>query len=63
MANSSTTGSTVTVTALVGAGSVAQLDENLGSLHDQAFSAQELAEIDAYAQESDINLWAASSVA
>ncbi|MCY7419336.1 MAG: L-glyceraldehyde 3-phosphate reductase [Chloroflexi bacterium] len=49
--------------ALVGAGSVAQLDENLGSLRNQAFSAEELAEIDVYAQESGINLWLASSVA
>ena len=49
--------------ALVGDGSVAQLDENLGSLRHQAFSADELAEIDVCAQESGVNLWSASSVA
>ncbi len=47
--------------ALVGAGSVAQLEENLAALRSPAFSAEELAEIDTFAQESGINLWAASS--
>ena len=48
--------------ALVGAGSVAQLEENLAALA-AAWSSRpsELAEIDVYAQESGINLWAASS--
>jgi L-glyceraldehyde 3-phosphate reductase len=46
---------------LVGASSVAQLEENLGALEQLDFSAAELAEIDRYATESDINLWAASS--
>jgi L-glyceraldehyde 3-phosphate reductase len=47
--------------ALVGAGSVRQLEENLGALQHLEFSAEELAEIDVHAQESDLNLWAASS--
>jgi L-glyceraldehyde 3-phosphate reductase len=46
---------------LVGAGSVSQLEENLGALDNLVFSDAELAEIDQFATESDINLWAASS--
>ena len=49
--------------ALVGAGSVTQLEENIASLANLAFSAAELAEIDRFATESGINLWAASSSA
>jgi L-glyceraldehyde 3-phosphate reductase len=49
--------------ALVGAGSVAQLEENVAALGNLEFSATELAEIDRYATESGINLWAASSKA
>jgi L-glyceraldehyde 3-phosphate reductase len=40
---------------------VAQLEQNIGALEKLAFSPAELAEIDRYATESDINLWAASS--
>jgi L-glyceraldehyde 3-phosphate reductase len=47
--------------ALVGAGSVAQLEENLAALGNLQFSPEELAEIDVLAQEGGINLWAASS--
>jgi L-glyceraldehyde 3-phosphate reductase len=47
--------------ALIGAGSIRQLEENLGALEGPAFTADELAAIDVHAQESDINLWAASS--
>jgi L-glyceraldehyde 3-phosphate reductase len=47
--------------ALVGASSVAQLEENLGALDRLAFSADELAEIDQYATESEINIWRDSS--
>jgi L-glyceraldehyde 3-phosphate reductase len=47
--------------ALIGASSVAQLEENLGALDNLDFSEEELAEINQYATESDINLWAASS--
>jgi L-glyceraldehyde 3-phosphate reductase len=47
--------------ALIGASSVAQLEENLRALDNLDFSEDELAEINRYATESDINLWAASS--
>jgi L-glyceraldehyde 3-phosphate reductase len=47
--------------ALIGASSVAQLEQNVGALDNLAFSPAELAEIDRYATESGINLWAASS--
>jgi L-glyceraldehyde 3-phosphate reductase len=46
---------------LVGASSVAQLEANVAALDKLDFSDEELAEIDQYATESDINLWAASS--
>ena len=47
--------------ALVGASSVAQLEANLAAVDNLAFDDDELAEIDRYATESDINLWAESS--
>jgi L-glyceraldehyde 3-phosphate reductase len=46
---------------VVGASSVAQLEENVAALGRLAFTAEELAEIDRFATESDINIWAASS--
>jgi len=46
---------------LVGASSVAQLEENLAAAGQAAFSAEELAEIDRQSAESGINIWAASS--
>jgi L-glyceraldehyde 3-phosphate reductase len=46
---------------LIGASSVAQLEENLAALDNLDFTDQELAEIDDYATESDINIWAMSS--
>jgi L-glyceraldehyde 3-phosphate reductase len=46
---------------VLGASSVRQLDDNLGALDNLALSADELAEIDRYATEADINLWADSS--
>jgi L-glyceraldehyde 3-phosphate reductase len=46
---------------LAGASSVEQLEANVGALEHLDFSADELAEIDRYATESDINLWAKSS--
>jgi L-glyceraldehyde 3-phosphate reductase len=49
--------------AVIGAGSVEQLEENIGALHNLEFSAAELAQIDRHATESGINLWAASSEA
>ena len=47
--------------ALVGASSVAQLEENVACLERLDFTEDELAEIDRYATESGINIWAASS--
>jgi L-glyceraldehyde 3-phosphate reductase len=48
---------------LVGASSVAQLEANVAALDNPDFTDEELVEIDQYATESDINLWAASSEA
>jgi len=46
---------------LVGASSVAQLEANVGALERLELTGDELAQIDRYATESGINLWAASS--
>ena len=46
---------------LIGASSVGQLEENLAALDRLDFTDEELAEVDRYATESDINIWAASS--
>jgi L-glyceraldehyde 3-phosphate reductase len=45
---------------LVGASSVAQLDDNLGALDNLEFSPDELKRIDQHAVEAGINLWATS---
>jgi L-glyceraldehyde 3-phosphate reductase len=42
---------------VIGASSVAQLDENLGALNNLQFSADELARIDLHAVEGHIDLW------
>jgi L-glyceraldehyde 3-phosphate reductase len=47
--------------ALVGASSVAQLEENLAAAGKTAFSAEEIAAIDKNAVEAGINIWSASS--
>jgi L-glyceraldehyde 3-phosphate reductase len=47
--------------ALVGASSVQQLEDNLGAVTNLDFTDEELAEIDRYAIDSDINIWSASS--
>lgn len=44
--------------ALIGASSVAQLEDSLGALANTHFSDEELAAIDSYAVEGGINLWA-----
>jgi L-glyceraldehyde 3-phosphate reductase len=49
--------------ALVGASSVAQLDDNLTALENLAFTPDELAEIDRFAVEGGVNLWAQSGEA
>src|SRR5690349_6459173 len=46
---------------LIGASSVAQLEDSLGALGRLDFSDDELSEIDRYGTDSDINLWARSS--
>jgi L-glyceraldehyde 3-phosphate reductase len=46
---------------LVGASSVAQLEENLGALDNLEFTPEELSEIDQYATESGIDMWRESS--
>jgi len=46
---------------LVGASSVAQLEENLGALANLDFTSEELSEIDKYASDAGIDLWRESS--
>jgi L-glyceraldehyde 3-phosphate reductase len=46
---------------LAGASSVRQLEDNVRALDNLQFTEEELAEIDRYATESDINLWAGAS--
>jgi L-glyceraldehyde 3-phosphate reductase len=43
--------------ALIGASRPEQIIENVGALKNLSFSAEELAEIDRFAQEGGINLW------
>jgi L-glyceraldehyde 3-phosphate reductase len=47
--------------ALIGASSVEQLESNVAALERLEFTDDELAEVDRYATESGINIWAASS--
>jgi L-glyceraldehyde 3-phosphate reductase len=49
--------------ALLGASSVAQLEDNVAALDRLDFTADELAEIDRHATDAGINLWAESSTA
>jgi len=49
--------------ALIGASSVAQLEANVEAISKLGFADEELAEIDRYATEAEINIWAASSEA
>ena len=53
----------IVTSALIGASSVGQLEQNLAALGDLEFSADELRDIDQYAREGDINLWQTSSSA
>ena len=43
--------------ALIGASSVAQLEENVDALKNREFTPQEVTEIDQYAVDGDIDLW------
>jgi L-glyceraldehyde 3-phosphate reductase len=49
--------------ALIGASSVEQLDENLAALDNLDFSEDELAQIDRHAVDAGINIWSQSSAA
>jgi L-glyceraldehyde 3-phosphate reductase len=46
---------------LIGASSIEQLEANVASLDNSDLSKEELSEIDRYATDADLNLWAASS--
>jgi L-glyceraldehyde 3-phosphate reductase len=48
---------------LVGASSVAQLEQNVAALDRLGFSTDELQEIDRHAVESGIDLWRAPAIA
>jgi L-glyceraldehyde 3-phosphate reductase len=48
---------------LIGASSVAQLEDNLGALQRLDFSDDELADIDRHAVDAGINIWEHSSSA
>jgi L-glyceraldehyde 3-phosphate reductase len=50
-------------TALIGASKVSQIDDCVAALRNTKFSADELSQIDRYAKDGGINLWAASSAA
>jgi L-glyceraldehyde 3-phosphate reductase len=47
--------------ALIGASRISQLEENVAALENLQFSAEELAAIDRWAIDSNLNIWAASS--
>jgi L-glyceraldehyde 3-phosphate reductase len=47
--------------ALIGARNVAQLDDSLAALDNLAFSADEIAEIDRFAEEGGIDIWKGSA--
>ena len=47
--------------ALIGASRVEQIDDCVAALGQPGFADEELAEIDRYAQDSNVNLWSASS--
>jgi L-glyceraldehyde 3-phosphate reductase len=48
---------------VIGASSVAQLEQNVAALDHPEFSSDELAEIDQHAVDSGINLWRAPAIA
>ncbi len=47
---------------LMGASSVAQLEDNMGALEGLAFTSEELASIDLHAIDASVNIWARSSL-
>ena len=48
-------------TALIGASRPSQVEDCVGAVKNLDFTPEELAEIDTYADEENINLWARSS--
>ncbi len=46
---------------LIGSSSIEQLDDSLGALGNLEFDDAELAQLDRYATDADINLWSRSS--
>jgi L-glyceraldehyde 3-phosphate reductase len=48
-------------TALIGASSTLQLENSYGALSNLEFNDEELKEIDVFAQDAGINIWALSS--
>jgi L-glyceraldehyde 3-phosphate reductase len=48
-------------TALIGASSVEQLEDSFGALNNRVFSDEELKEIDVFAKDGGVNIWALSS--
>ena len=51
----------VVTSALVGASSVQQLEQNVAALDNLELSADELGDIDRYATEGGVNIWSRSS--
>lgn len=49
--------------ALIGASKISQLEENVAALANLSFTPDELAEIDLWAKDADLNIWAESSSA
>lgn len=49
--------------ALIGASRISQLEENVAALSNLSFTADELAEIDQWANDAGLNIWAESSTA
>ncbi len=49
--------------ALIGASRISQLEENVAALNNLSFTPEELAEIDHWAADANLNIWAASSAA
>ena len=47
--------------ALAGASSWRQIEDSLGALQNTTFTSEELSQIDTYASDGDLNIWAASS--
>jgi L-glyceraldehyde 3-phosphate reductase len=47
--------------ALIGARTVAQLDDSLDAVRQLAFTPEELAEIDVHARDGNVDLWKGSS--